>query len=716
MLKSMLKTVLFSHAKKMRDRQPCRLNIGKHLCCSNQPPPPPEEKKDLFLYLEMGQKLCRLNIRELCERWSHLKKPQFEVVQVFNPNEYFSKHYMIVGNSKLYMMGRIDQNLDVYSFDPTESDDNGLSFHLCEKNETHSYEVFTLGEKIYVVDSRDRYARSFKVFDPLHESWRLLPEPPSCYSIYGSHTWGHKHFVCGYVFDARQEKWEPTDKKECLNEWFKAVVEFQGFLIGVYRHKYQRKHSYQIVANYQMESNWDREPDQVLHELQGPMPSNCQFFLGKCDSDRMWLVCSGLDGMNSAYTCVTVFRVSISYDIAGNPVISANVEASSEIIDAHRDAKSIVSSASALCHHLNTMPQKRDWFLYLNMNKRLCRVNITEFCERSSPKPKFEVVHSFPEEGHPSPIPRRMRHVTVGSKSYMVGGERLDGSLHCDANGRCFPSPNLDIFSFDPTHTNGPLITICNGDIPRLIDPKTKTIPIVTTIEEKIYVLAKRPYLGEAEELDDDQAPKFKVFDPLHRSWKHLPDPPCYDKSLHDTELFVYNHFAWGHKLIISTKSGSYIFDTHQEKWEDTTHQLPNEGFKAAVEVGRFLIGMPYNGKDLVAYQLDSNGVFKPYKVLHELQGIFRTCLLVCDYSMGKCDADRIWLVYSGKDGLDLWKTWVVVLRVLTSIDNVGNSVLSVAIEAEECLHSNWCRLQISSAFSLCHHLKKNLDIEGKTW
>lgn len=238
MLKSMLKTVLFSHAKKMKDRQPCRLNIGKHLCCSNQPkfeerailkvqpPPPPEEKKDLFLYLEMGQQLCRLNSRELCERWSHLKKPQFEVVQVFNPNDYFSKHYMIVGNSKLYMMGRIDQNLDVYSFDPTESDDNGLSFHLCEKNETHSYDVFTLGEKIYVVD---RYARSFKVFDPLHESWRLLPEPPSCYSMYGSNTWGHKHFVCGYVFDARQEKWEPTDKKECLNEGLRLLWNFRDF-------------------------------------------------------------------------------------------------------------------------------------------------------------------------------------------------------------------------------------------------------------------------------------------------------------------------------------------------------------------------------------------------------------------------------------------------------------------------------------------------------
>ncbi|KAK9941121.1 hypothetical protein M0R45_017748 [Rubus argutus] len=503
MLKSMLKTGLFSHAKKMRDRQPCRLNIGKHLCCSNQPkfeerailkvqpPAPPEEKKDLFLYLEMGQKLCRLNIRELCERWSHSNKPQFEVVHVFNPNDFVYDHYMIVGNSKL------------------------------------------------------------------------------------SNNWGHKQFVSGYVFDARQEKWEPTHKKECLNEGFKAVVEFQGFLIGVYRYRYQRKHSYQIVANYQMESNWDREPDQVLHELQGPMP-----------------------------------------------IISAKVEASSEIIDARRDAKSIVSSASALCHHLNTMPQKRDWFLYLNMGKRLGRVNITEFCERSSPNPQFEVVHSFPEEGHPSPIPRRMRHVTVGSKSYMVGGERVDGNLYCDANGRCFPSPNLDIFAFDPTHNNGPLITMCNGDIPRLIDPKTKTIPIVTSIEEKIYVLAKIPYLGEAEELDDEQAPIFK---------------------------------------------------------------------------------------------LDSNGVFKPYKVLHELEGIFRTCLLVCDYSMGKCDDDRIWLVYSGKDGLDFWNTWVVVLRVLTSIDNVGNSVLLVAIEAEECLHSNWCRLQISSAFSLCHQLKKNLDIEGKT-
>ncbi|PRQ34996.1 hypothetical protein RchiOBHm_Chr5g0075231 [Rosa chinensis] len=160
-----------------------------------------------------------------------------------------------------------------------------------------------------------------------------------------------------------------------------------------------------------MESDWNRrEPDQVLHEIQGPIPRNCQFFLGKCDGGLLWLVCSGLDVTHSAYTCVTVFRISVSYDIAGNPVISANVEASSEIIDADSEDKSVVSFTSALCHHLKTMPQERDWFLYLSIGKRLCRVNSTEFCERSSPKPKFEVAHSFPEEGHPSPIPRRMTH------------------------------------------------------------------------------------------------------------------------------------------------------------------------------------------------------------------------------------------------------------------------------------------------------------------
>lgn len=49
---------------------------------------------------------------------------------------------------------------------------------------------------------------------------------------------------------------------------------------------------------------------------------------GKCDGGRMWLVYNGCDAaMDSWYTHIGVFRVSVSNDLDGNPVLSAQVDA-----------------------------------------------------------------------------------------------------------------------------------------------------------------------------------------------------------------------------------------------------------------------------------------------------------------------------------------------------------------------------------------------------
>ncbi|KAK9941125.1 hypothetical protein M0R45_017752 [Rubus argutus] len=296
------------------------------------------------------------------------------------------------------------------------------------------------------------------------------------------------------------------------------------------------------------------------------------------------------------------------------------------------------------------------------------------------------------------------------------GGERERLPHHNDR------VPNLDVYAFDPTDSEGPTIRPCGGTIPRLIDPrlinrKTMFGPIVVTLEDKIYVLATKPYSGNEED-NDNQPPLFKVFDPLHQSFKKLPYPPYYDSN----SSSLYGYCAWGHKLVIDTdQSDLYLFDTHKETWENWPNKKEdkwndevdyrNYVFDAVVDFEGFLIGVV--NRELAVYQLDLNGIPKLYRDLHELQGIFCPFLLVSKCLVGKCDGGRMWLVYSGKDLMDFRYTRVAVFRVSISEDLAGNRALSAELEAAEFYAFQCSNERVSSAFSMCHH-SNNRDIEEK--
>lgn len=369
--------------------------------------------------------------------------------------------------------------------------------------------------------------------------------------------------------------------------------------------------------------------------------------------------------------------------------------------------------------------QKKDWYLYMivsfprdnnhNMivtsprdcdNPQLWRLNIHEFCKRRSSL--FELVHEFGKSC--------LRNcVTVGSNLYMVK----------------YSLNKVERYSFDPANSDGQCICRLKDTaaIPRLIDPrlekKNQDNVIMCTIENKIYVLAKSD-----QEIDDDheQPPLFKVFDPLSRTWKHLPYPPSFNKQSFDTnKCSVENHFVWGHKLgVVPWDEDLYIFDTHQEKWEcyplkrEATKEISNEmfgRFVAVAEFEGFLIGILDEKRlQLVAYQLDQNGNPKLYRVLHELQGIFCPFLNTnfSECYLGEFDGGRMWLVQTNQlmriddDYFELY-TRIAVFQVSISNDLAGNPILSAHIEAAEFYDD----LKLSTAFVRCHHLNKH-DTENK--
>ena len=162
-----------------------------------------------------------------------------------------------------------------------------------------------------------------------------------------------------------------------------------------------------------------------------------------------------------------MFRVLRSYDNAGDVVFSVDIKAadfidpnSYEVQDAE-ETTTLVYSASAMCHdNLKT----KEWFLYMDIGDRLCRLNISEFCKKRSSAfmSNFGVVHGLYPEGRPSTIPSRMRHIFVGSKVYLVGGQRLDRRIHCDVHGRCFAMPNLDIYMHSTTQKRVHLLHSAN--------------------------------------------------------------------------------------------------------------------------------------------------------------------------------------------------------------------------------------------------------------
>lgn len=65
----------------------------------------------------------------------------------------------------------------------------------------------------------------------------------------------------------------------------------------------------------------------------------------------MWLVYSGKDLMEFWYTRVAVFRVSICENLAGNQLLSAQLEAAE--FYSFESFSAELSSAFSICHHSN---------------------------------------------------------------------------------------------------------------------------------------------------------------------------------------------------------------------------------------------------------------------------------------------------------------------------------------------------------------------------
>lgn len=379
--------------------------------------------------------------------------------------------------------------------------------------------------------------------------------------------------------------------------------------------------------------------------------------------------------------------------------------------------------------------KKKDWFLYLMLNdQRLCRLNLNNLCKKKrSLRPVcFELLHSDGDDDKDSAdeitIPQGVQPITVGSKVYMIRGFKQ--------------SVELDVYSFDP---EGPLIRLSDFPISQFLGPRCSFYDsnlVLCTIENKIYAL-DLGYKEEEAAINYDEPPIFfKVFDPLYQSWKNLPHPPFFNKSPSHIGPYV-DHSSWGHKLLVRTWSrdrenspaspldtdddvapaadsgASYIFDAHEEKWEECPgeeeyecgdlNDILDEGFSAVTEMEGFLIGIPQScTEQLVAYQLDSNGIPKLHRVLHELDGIFCPFLLGGNYRMGKCDDGRMWLTYCGTGIMDCGGTRVAVFRVSISNDPAGNPVLSAHVEAAEFYDLyEGSDSHCDSAFAMLHHTTK---------
>ncbi|KAL6275604.1 hypothetical protein ACE6H2_019205 [Prunus campanulata] len=361
------------------------------------------------------------------------------------------------------------------------------------------------------------------------------------------------------------------------------------------------------------------------------------------------------------------------------------------------------------------LPDK-DWYLYVKlkgMEENLCRLNISNLCKSSSGKaPRFETVFDDIRvsddnywikikrlEGISPQVQEAGRHMIVGSKLYRVRGE-FDSRFSethkiIDYESMGFKST---VECYDLTHDSTdeefPFMRVCDKDaIPNLIDPRIILGgKIMLNLEHKIYVLAFHNY---------KERHFFKVFDPLHQSWKDLHDPPSYYSSSYDV------HFACAHKLFFVKKNaGTYVFDTQKEKWSVLKSEVLNpEMFEVVAEFQGFLIAMSRHRKEFVAWKLDGNGVPHKYRVLHELRDVFCPFLYPGFCYLGHLDSDgRMWFVYSSKVYLR-----VAVFRVSVSEDSAGNVAISADLETAEYYNfKDYCRLRIYSAFVLCHHVNDN--------
>ncbi|KAF5951197.1 hypothetical protein HYC85_009141 [Camellia sinensis] len=368
------------------------------------------------------------------------------------------------------------------------------------------------------------------------------------------------------------------------------------------------------------------------------------------------------------------------------------------------------------------------YYFYVQMDEQVWRVNISELGDESQPRPEFELVR----DNSNGELPIGMGCISVNSKLYMVGGQKeqqiTEDDDDCSSEVDYVPNLKSFVLNLDPH----PSIRICE-DLPSMHGPKFS--PLVVSVNDKFYVVARRPICDYDKALEQ---PVFEVFDPAAvngGSWKELPSPPWTDPAQFKLGGdYMYHHFVWGHKIVFCTQAGFYIFDTDMKKWDFTPEKLSPFPIIccASAEYDGFLIAMPWDHQQLVAYRMDldlesdSDAIAKPYpyRVLDELQPVFNPPFAQCEFQgflthLGDGDGGRrMCLLYAGFDHYCRWSARVANFRVSISCNDAGDRFPYAYLETLqhydfEKFHnpSRW----IDSAFVMCvrcDYLNKD-DVEA---
>ncbi|KAJ8623463.1 hypothetical protein MRB53_031992 [Persea americana] len=366
---------------------------------------------------------------------------------------------------------------------------------------------------------------------------------------------------------------------------------------------------------------------------------------------------------------------------------------------------------------------RKECYLYVQTIPMLLRLNLSDLCESGS-SAEFEIAHNYSTSDDRVPI--GMACLVVGSKIYMVGGEKSrDGRmvLFYPEEENWFNTTDVYVFDHTKSESEDRLVPVRDGDgaaLGRLNGPKSR--PIVVTLEGKFYVLSTRPFLGS---LSEDTTPVFEVFDPTlpTPSWKVLPRQPNFP---------VLDYFAWGHKLLTMlapTRPGFFIFDTEEEKWAEdwdfieqftdkyrpTSTPVPNGPaveFKGVV----FAVSMDINA--LVAYDLDASGMkLNAHWVLDELSEVFEgpPSLFLGRGFLTDLGGGRMCVLFSGDDKDNNLIVRVEVFRV--DITTVGDR----PVVHREILRSfklpswNGYSPVIDSVFMCDHSNQSNIEADANS-
>ncbi|KAM1790016.1 hypothetical protein ACFX12_034118 [Malus domestica] len=288
-----------------------------------------EPDKGWFLYLQKNHELFSLNISKLLA-WSSLEKarrpsrPDFKLV---NASCYpdgsmvpFGTRYMIVGSNP-YIVGGYDYwpNFDVIACDPPTDDPCKSNLPMLSGPKFYPF-VITIGNKIYVLSLQYRgyitetWPALFEVYNPESGKWKILPNPPfvvgktvTSPAAHHYYALGHKLVVTNtwsvesYVFDTREEKWEPWNR------------------------------DFGDVLTYRLDSYGIPRPGRNLVELENiflPPLDGCFPFITEInDAGLMCIVCySGIEQSELWRLRVVVFQVSISGHL-DNQFLCADIKA-----------------------------------------------------------------------------------------------------------------------------------------------------------------------------------------------------------------------------------------------------------------------------------------------------------------------------------------------------------------------------------------------------